>query len=524
MRAIILLGSVWVGLLCAACAAPTLEDKRTLMLGGRREALAEDGPPRRVFLITVAGLDAADYLDPWGRVAADGDPVLMPELATLAREGAVGIRAIPPSPGATYTAHATIATGKRPKRHGITSNELLDDDGGRSTPYWDNRMLEGTALWDAAIGRGVISLGWPTTVGARIELVLPEATANEPQLSWLDRLAKVSNPYLIRELEEMWQLAFERSLQQRDPRTWPTPAEKDAAYAELVCRISETDRDPGLWLIRFDQTQAIEQVSGPGSIDVSEGLRRTDRAIGRIVECLAKSERLGDTAIIVSGDVAYRPVHTRVDPNVTLVRAGMIGRDPRSTTGVRSWLALVRSSGRSAFVYARDAADAVKARDLLAFEGERTGAFEVVPASELAEAGADPQAWFGLSARPGFVIGNGMVPPILRPSEVRGAAGALGSREPEESGVGFVAWGRGIRPQVRMPDLELIDIAPTVAELLGLRLDEEIDGEPMIGLLRASRPPPPVGPRRIGVGQDGDIDRAIRDLGGGGRREVGEDD
>ena len=38
----------------------------------------------------------------------------------------------------------------------------------RSLPFFDNRLLKGTALWDSAIGRGVLSLGWPTTTGARI--------------------------------------------------------------------------------------------------------------------------------------------------------------------------------------------------------------------------------------------------------------------------------------------------------------------------------------------------------------------
>ncbi|MBW2424918.1 MAG: hypothetical protein JRG86_11740, partial [Deltaproteobacteria bacterium] len=75
--------------------------------------------------------------------------------------------------------------------------------------------------------------------------------------------------------------------------------------------------------------------------------------------------------------------------------------------------------------------------------------------------------------------------------------------------------GRGIRAGVRVPELSLLDVTPTVAMLLGLRLDDEVDGAPVLGILRAAVPPPPPGPKRLGVGTGGDVDRTLRDLGGG---------
>ncbi|HEB90728.1 MAG TPA: hypothetical protein ENI85_14240 [Deltaproteobacteria bacterium] len=67
----------------------------------------------------------------------------------------------------------------------------------------------------------------------------------------------------------------------------------------------------------------------------------------------------------------------------------------------------------------------------------------------------------------------------------------------------------------------MADVAPTVAALLGLRLDRELDGKPILGILRAAVPPPPPGPKRLGVGNEGDVDRAIRDL--RGARPLGSD-
>ncbi len=515
----LLLGFLTLGL---GCATPTLDDQRSLTKEPTVDAMKAPGPPRRVILITVGGLESADFLDAFGHAASPGEQVLMPNLARMGREGAIGIQARPPSPGSIYASHATLVTGLLPRQHGITADHTLDRDGKKTLPFWDSRLLQGTSLWDAAIARGVLSLGWPTTVGARIELSVPDGTPSDPEASWLKFISPRTSPMLLRELRSIAGLVFEQE-KERAAASWPTPGEKDAAFIELACHVAASERDPGLWLIRLSQTVGLQSSAGYGSVEVDAALGRIDADIGRLMDCLASTGSLSDTAIFVIGDVAYRPVHTQIDPNVILVRKRLVGRDPRSAFGVRSWLAIVRSNGRSAYVYARDAERALEARKWLEEEARQTEAFEVIPASDLASSGGDPQAWFGLAAKPGFGFGNGLSKPMLRPSEDRGVAGAFPFRDPEGSAVGFVAWGRGIRPRVRVPDLDLSDIAPTIATLLGLRLDDDLDGEPVIGILRAAVPVKPLpGPRRLDLGTDGDVDRALRELGGG--REIGEDE
>jgi 3-phosphoglycerate kinase len=107
-------------------------------------------------------------------VAREGVRVRMPNLGIMARQGVIGEQALPPSPGSSYASHASIVTGLLPSRSGIVADTQLDENGTKVEPYWNSQMIKGTALWDAAIGRGVMALGWPTTIDARIELVLPE--------------------------------------------------------------------------------------------------------------------------------------------------------------------------------------------------------------------------------------------------------------------------------------------------------------------------------------------------------------
>ncbi len=504
-----------VGLWLAGCAAPTLQGDRELTsTDSRSAALQEAGPPRRVILLTVAGLDASDYLDPWGHAAAPGAAVRMPRLAQLARQGVTGLAAIPPSPGSTRASHATLATGRSPASHGIVADEALDEDGSRSLPLIDNRAMRGTALWDAAIGRGVLALDWPTTAGARIELVVPEVSGVG---SWLDSIRPRSSPPLYRELEAIAAEDLVMSPKadadvERDPASWPRPSEKDAALVEAACRVADSARDPGLWLLRLDQTAVAQRTFGTGSVEVDDALGRVDEAIGTLVDCLEVAGQLEDTAIFVVGDVAYRAVHSVASPNVALLRTGLLGRDPRATNGVRSWLAMSRSNGLSAYVYARDAGNAVDAREVLEAEAMRTGVFEVVSAKELASAGADPQAWFGLVAAPGLALSDDLSGELVRPSVDRGAAGMLRLGNGRAGAVGFVAWGRGVRNQVRIPQIDFVDIAPTIAALLGLRLDDDVEGQAYDALLRASVEPPPAGPKRLGTQSGKSGSEILRDM------------
>ena len=292
MRAIILVGCLTV---LTACTVPTLQDKRLENTDPRERARSEPGPPSRVLLLTVSGLEAEDYLDPWGFAAREGAPVRMPVLAGLAREGVVGLAALPPSPGSTFSSHATIATGRLPLRHGVIADTTLDQETSQAIPFWDSRWIEGVSLWDAAVAREVLALGWPTTAGARISLLVPpfEVTG----VPWLDVVRQQSSPLLVRELEAISEqdLAKTREDEEgsaRSPLSWPTPAERDAAYAELACRVASMERDPGLWLIHFAQTAAAQQTFGSGSVELADALGRVDAAIGRILGCLEESGQL----------------------------------------------------------------------------------------------------------------------------------------------------------------------------------------------------------------------------------------
>ena len=185
----------------------------------------------------------------------------------------------------------------------------------------------------------------------------------------------------------------------------------------------------------------------------------------------------GRATLIATGDVAYEPTHTMLRPNRVLAAAGLLGPGA-------PWRAVSRSNGGSAFVYADGEQAALDARRALTAAGRDTGAFRVVGAEEMIARDADPEAWFGLDAEPGFAFVDDVEGPFEAPARMLGAGGGLdrGYR----STAGLVLWGTGVRSGVRVPVFSLLDAGPTVATLLGLEL-EPARGRPRLGLLRLGK-------------------------------------
>jgi len=450
---------------------------------GARDAPGEEKPgfvpppaepraarPERVVLVSVSGLVAADYLD-------RGDA--MPTLAALAADGVAVEGLEPVAPASPSPAHATLVTGRRPADHGVVAERLLGEHGVRRAGYEHASRLQGPTLWSAlgAQGRAVAALDWPTTVGAEIPLLLPRVRPGPADRGWIFALGDRSTPWLFGRVRALGG-GSEQAAQ-------PGPA-RDAVLAALACEVMASPAAPALLLLHLGQLGVARERHGPEADEVGRARRGVDALLGRLLGCLEETERLQGTALAVAGDAAVRSVHTHVSANAALAGAGLL--QPASGLRLRSWRALARSNGGSAFVYARSEADAVQARRVLEAEAERTGFFRVVSAAEMLALGADPEAWFGLEAAPGFAFADAPRPGGPIPAARRGARGYLPPRSPEGAWAddapapGLVLWGRGVRVGVRAAWMRQIDVAPTLARLLDVSLDEA-EGQAWTGLL-----------------------------------------
>ncbi len=426
------------------------------------------GRPDQVILVSVSGLTPELYLE---------RATPMPVLADLARAGVAAEFVESVVPATVYPVHTSLVTGRPPNVHGVPADQMLGDHGVRRARYWHASYVQGATLWQSAMDAriGVAALDWPATVGAAIPLLLPDILPTRRGERWIDLLAETATP---------WLLQIARGSPEELAASGRPGARRDALLVDLACKVVASKPPPGLILLRLSQTDPVLHAQALHSPQARAAFARVDADLDRLLGCLDETGSLVRTAIVVVGDRAVLPVHTAVRPNFVLARAGLISVG--ASGPIRSWSAVVRSNGGSAFVYAREERSALDARNALEAEAERSGAYRIVSADEMIRRDADSEAWFGLDARPGFAFDDSARGPLLRASTRRAAGGYL-QPGPDVS-PGFVAYGRGVRRNLRIPEIGQLDIAPTIAKLRGLELPGA-RGRAFVGVLHLPADP-----------------------------------
>jgi predicted AlkP superfamily pyrophosphatase or phosphodiesterase len=139
-------------------------------------------------------------------------------------------------------------------------------------------------------------------------------------------------------------------------------------------------------------------------------------------------------------------------------------------------------AGGSAAVYLKAAPPAwLRSR----VESRLRGLVRWVPQEEAAKLGGFPDAAFVLCAAPGYALTASATLPLQAPSRTyRGGHGHCPD-EPMMKAT-FIASGAAIRPLGAVPAIRMVDIAPTIAALLGLDLPAA-DGIPIVGIIAAPK-------------------------------------
>jgi len=440
----------------------------------RAESVPRAGPPQLVVLVTVAALTPHAYLE-----SGEQRPP-MPFLAERAAAGVLAERVESVAPAATLPAHATLLTGRLPAHHGVTGELVLHAEGASMPTPMDAVAPHGVTLLSVAKSRGLrtASLGWPGSFGLAADFFFPEEFPTAVA-SWPSLLDASTTPAL---------LEFARRQGALSRGVAVAGAERDQLVVGLACTVLGSNPPPNLLLLHLSQSWPAVRDEGPGSPQARAAFAATDAELRRLVGCVESSAAAHAATILVVGDHGAVDLNSVLEPNVALAEAGLLVPNPAEPLLATRWSAYVRSSGGAAFVYARKEDDAVLARQALRDAAAQTGAFRIVSAEEMLRSGADPEAWFGLEATLGYEFGVAGSGPLVHAAAPRGGAGYF----PRQvvMAPGFAAFGAGVRPRVRIARMRQIDVAPTVAALLGLSLEDGAaqksklpDGRPLVGAL-----------------------------------------
>jgi predicted AlkP superfamily pyrophosphatase or phosphodiesterase len=421
---------------------------------------------RHLVMISVDGLMPSTYL---GAEAAR-----TPALKALRDEGAYAEGVIGVLPSVTYPSHTTLITGVPPALHGIFGNAIFDAEGrSNSAWYWYARDIRVPTLIGAARARGMraAAVSWPVTVGMEADYLVPEF--------WRTRSSHPSDFSLMRALSTPG--LFDRlESARKSPLPWPFT---DKGRTEIASYIMTTHK-PDVLLLHLTSLDSAQHGGGPGSARAQGALQQIDGYIRELRDAVARAGLADRTHFAVVSDHGFAPIERQLQPNAVFRKEGLLRVDEAGT--VTEWQAYFHAEGGSGFVRLKDPADratAERVRTLLddLKADARNGIASVWSREDLDRLGAEPNAAFGIGMLSGFYTGSGH-DAVLVPTRNRGGHGFDPSMPAVHAS--FILAGPGARGRGSVGVVRMTQIAPTLADLLGVSLSAQAD-EPF-RLTRAS--------------------------------------
>jgi len=415
-------------------------------------------PGHIAILVTVDGLMPDAYTAP------DEHELAVPTLRRIVREGAWATFAQPVMPTVTYPTHTTLATGVPPSQHGIVSNRAFDPlEKNQGGWRWYAEDIRATTLWQAAekSGKRAALLQWPVAAGARVHWLVTEY--------W--RAKTTEDQKLVRALSTPGLLD---AVARRHPDFW----DKEYPDAELLDDRRMIDvasylleiGPPDLLMIHLPAVDAFEHDRGVWSFEVRSAIEEMDGQLARLIEECKRRGLWSRVALFVVSDHGFAPIHSELRPAVLFREAHLIEVDANEKP--TSWRAGVQANGGSAYIYLADPGDQVTARAVRAVLAPTVGpgrpVKRMIDSKQIAALGGDPTAFLALEAADGYVFQEGVKGSwVTRPSGSRAHHGWFPDHPAMRAS--FLAYGDGIRPGA-LGEVRLIDVAPTVARWLGVRL------------------------------------------------------
>jgi predicted AlkP superfamily pyrophosphatase or phosphodiesterase len=257
---------------------------------------------------------------------------------------------------------------------------------------------------------------------------------------------------------------------------------RDQVWTEALCHVIRA-RKPRFMLWHFLTTDALNHRYGPGSPASLTGLAMADAHLRQVLAALDEAGIRKDTTIFVLADHGFETAQKLVLPNIVLRKGGLLRA---SASGILKCNVHVVSEGGIGLLYLAnpETADADRARAIELLK-DLEGVEAIVTPDHYAQLGLpDPtknrqMADLVLSAKPGYAFSNTAIgdDPIVATSPVLGTMGHHGylNTNPKMQAV-FIASGRGIKKGATLETVRNLDVAPTVAKLLGQEM-KDVEGK-----------------------------------------------
>jgi len=399
----------------------------------------------------------------------------LPNITKLAEKG-VKAPIVGVFPSVTYPSHTTLITGCHPARHGILANEIFEPPTVERSGkwYWDYSAIKVPTLIDAAKAKGwtTAAVSWPVCVGAPLDVNFPEIwQPGNYDLAFHELSKHCQPPDLIPRILTRYTLGKGQ--------------DRDVSITNAARYIVDQYK-PRLMLVHLVELDSAQHKYGPDTPEARAEAERSDVRIGELLERYQTAGILKDTIVAIVSDHGFLPTRKQFHVNVALRQAGLIkpGKDEKEPA--EDWEAVGWNAGGSCSIMMKtpdDAAVLERVRKALApYTGKADSPIRaILDRSEIAKVGGNPRAVLMLDAGADWTFGSARSGPVETDSTrgdhpVRGMHGQMPG--PPELAATFVAAGIGIEKSTDIRDMRMIDVAPSIAKALQLKLSG-CDGAPV---------------------------------------------
>ncbi|MGH9760928.1 MAG: alkaline phosphatase family protein, partial [Blastocatellia bacterium] len=245
--------------------------------------------------------------------------------------------------------------------------------------------------------------------------------------------------------------------------------EGDLRRAPFSTYILKTKR-PGFMVCYFGALDEEEHKSGPYSPQAFAVLEKLDSIIGRIRSAAVESGG-GHAFVCVVSDHGFMRTDKEVNLNSALRQAGLIEVDEKGS--VKSWRAFAWYAGGSAGIMVRDRSDEAarkKATEVMIglVSNQSSGVDRIIYPSAIPSPGGFPDSAFVVTLKPGYRLGTKLQGPVTLAALPGGTHGY--APDVVDMNSSFFIIGPGIGAHQDLGQIDMRDIAPTLAGLMGLEL------------------------------------------------------
>lgn len=416
---------------------------------------------RHVIVVSLDGFAAYTLSDP---------SVPLPVLRKMIAEGAWAEAMKPVNPTVTWPNHTAIISGVNVATHGVIYNGLPVRPGpGKALKVepWvpKTELVQTRTVYDAAHEAGLTT--------AEVDWV---AIYKPPTVTWaFPEIPSVDGPIE----QEMLKAG---TITEAELKNWRQAniLQRDDAWTRAAVHIIEKHK-PNLLMYHLLTTDSAQHSYGAKSLAGNAALVLADRQLQKLVDAVERAGIRDRTTFIIVSDHGFKTYRHVIHPNALLKQKGLL----RSQEDADGW---VVPEGGTAHVYVTR--EEKRKEVLEAFRGSMKGVAQVITPEEYAKWGypkPTPNGRMGdlvLVAESDYAFDGAADGPVLTDTPglaPRGAHGYINS-DPEMNAI-LVAWGAGIKNGVKTGIKPNVDVAATIAKILGVEV-KGIEGKVLTEFLK----------------------------------------